>query len=203
VADEFGLEVGDDEINLAAYEAEKAYHGPTHAGLDNLAATYGGVLWFLKGSSVSYEPLQVDKPFEIVVGNTGIVADTHELIAGVARRKAADPLYYEQIIQEEHAIVTRARESLSQSDLEVVGRLMDRNHSLLQRIGVSCPELDLMVQTARRAGALGAKSTGGGGGGCMVALTPGVALQGRVALAIESEGFEVLCPRVGDVAVQQ
>ena len=80
-------------------------------------------------------------------------------------------------------------------------KLMDRNHALLQRIEVSCPELDTMVEISRRAGALGAKSTGGGGGGCMVALTPGAASQRRVALAIEKEGFETLCARVGEVAV--
>jgi mevalonate kinase len=200
--DEFGLEAGDDETNAAAYEGEKAYHGPTHAGLDNLAATYGGVLWFLRGAEIFHEPLQVKEPFEIVIGNTGIVANTHELIAGVARRRAADPVHYGRIIEEEHSIVTAARDSLESGDLTTMGQLMDWNHALLQRIEVSCPELDTMVETARRAGALGAKNTGGGGGGCMVALTPGEELQERVALAIEQKGFEALRTRVGEVAIQ-
>ena len=200
--DEFGLEAGDDETNAVAYEGEKAYHGPTHAGLDNLAATYGGVLWFLKGSEVFHEPLQLKEPFEVVIGNTGIVANTHELIAGVARRREADPGHHDKIVQEENTIVIAARKALERGDLQSMGGLMDRNHALLQRIEVSCPELDTMVEAARRAGALGAKNTGGGRGGCMVALTPGVELQERVALAIEMEGFEALRTRVGEVAIQ-
>jgi mevalonate kinase len=203
LADEFGLDVSDSEINTVAYEGEKAYHGPTHAGLDNLAATYGGVLWYLRGSQIFYEPLQLKMPFQIVLGNTGIVANTHELIAGVAQRKAADPARYDLTIQQARAIATAARDSLEHGDLETVGKLMDQNHTLLQSIEVSCPELDAMVEIARRAGALGAKSTGGGGGGCMLALTPSAELQERVALALESAGFEVLRAWVGEVTVQQ
>jgi mevalonate kinase len=74
---------------------------------------------------------------------------------------------------------------------------MNENHRLLQEIGVSCKELDYLVDLARAQGAFGAKLTGGGGGGCMTALTPGKELQEKVAVAIEKEGFEVLRTKIG------
>jgi mevalonate kinase len=74
---------------------------------------------------------------------------------------------------------------------------MNENHHLLQEIGVSSKELDMLVDLARKQGAFGAKLTGGGGGGCMTALTPGKDLQGKVLSAIKSLGFEVLSTKIG------
>jgi mevalonate kinase len=74
---------------------------------------------------------------------------------------------------------------------------MDENHRLLQEIEVSCKELDYLVDLARKQGAFGAKMTGGGGGGCMLALTPGKDLQEAVAAAMEDEGFKVLRTKIG------
>ena len=82
-------------------------------------------------------------------------------------------------------------------DIKKVGELMNENHRLLQEIGVSSKELDMLVDLARKQGAFGAKLTGGGGGGCMVALTPGKELQGKVANAIKGLGFEVLSTKIG------
>ena len=78
-----------------------------------------------------------------------------------------------------------------------VGELMNENHRLLQEIEVSCRELDYLANLARKMGAFGAKMTGGGGGGCTLALTPGIALQETIASAIEKEGFQVLRTKIG------
>ena len=74
---------------------------------------------------------------------------------------------------------------------------MNENHTLLQMIEVSSKELDYLVEVARKNGSFGAKMTGGGGGGCILALTPGNDLQEKVASAIKKEGFEVLKTRIG------
>ena len=91
----------------------------------------------------------------------------------------------------------KARRALENYDLKAVGEYMNENHRLLQEIEVSCKELDFLVDLAREHGALGAKMTGGGLGGNMVALTPGTELQEKVAQAIEKEGFDVLRTRIG------
>ena len=90
-----------------------------------------------------------------------------------------------------------ARKALESYDLKAVGKLMNENHKQLQEIEVSCKELDFLVGLAREQGAIGAKMTGGGLGGNMVALTPGKDLQEKVARAMEKEGFEVLKMKIG------
>jgi mevalonate kinase len=94
-------------------------------------------------------------------------------------------------------LVYAGRKALEDFDLKKVGSLMNENHILLQEIEVSSKELDYLVELARNDGSFGAKMTGGGGGGCILALTPGNNLQEKVALAIEKEGFEVLKTRIG------
>ena len=94
-------------------------------------------------------------------------------------------------------IIPKARTALETGDYRLVGNLMFENHRLLQEIEVSCSELDLLVNIARENGAWGAKMTGSGFGGYMIALTPTSALQDKVATAIKREGFEVLKTTIG------
>lgn len=196
LSDEFNLNFSDERINEIAYEGEKGYHG-TPSGIDNTAATFGGLIWFKRGERNIIERLSIEKGVEIVMGNTGIVANTKLAVAGVRERKEKFPEKYAEIFKEAERVAYEAREALRRFDLETVGRLMDKNHSLLQSIEVSSKELDLLVNIARESGALGAKMTGGGLGGYMVALTPGKELQEKVAKAIEKEGFEVLRTKMG------
>lgn len=199
IADEFGMNLSDEKINDLAYEAEKAYAG-TPSGIDNTAATYGGLIWFRRnlgeGPNV-IEKLSTRQPAEIVLCNTGIVADTKEMVAGVAERKKRNPEKYDSLFKQAEALAITAREALQEFDLRKVGKLMNENHRLLQEIEVSCRELDYLVTLARERGAFGAKLTGGGGGGCMVALTPRKELQEKVASAMERERFQVLRTRIG------
>ena len=199
MAEEFEMDLTDEKINEIAYEAEKAYAG-TPSGIDNTAATYGGLIWFkrnLSGGPNTIEKLSIKEPVEIVIGNTGIVADTKEMVAGVAARKKRNPEKYNPLFKQAEDLAFTARKALEEFDLRKVGELMNENHRLLQEIEVSCKELDYLVNLAREQGAFGAKLTGGGGGGCMVALTPRKELQETVATAMEKKGFKVLRTKIG------
>ena len=199
IAEEFNIDLSDERINDVAYEAEKAYAG-NPSGIDNTAATFGGLIWFKKnlvGGSNMIEQLGIREPVEIVIGNTGIVANTKAMVAGVAERKKQNPKKYDTIFRQAEKLAHEGRKALEEFDLRKVGELMNENHSLLQEIEVSCKELDYLVDLARKQGAFGAKMTGGGGGGCMLALTPGKELQEKVAAAMEDEGFEVLRTKIG------
>ncbi len=199
VVEEFEMKLSDEKINEAAYEAEKAYAG-TPSGIDNTAATYGGLIWFkrnLIGGPNTIEKMNIKEPVEIVIGNTRIVADTKEMVAGVAERKKRDPENYDPLFKQAEKLAFTARKALEAFDLRKVGMLMNENHRLLQEIEVSCKELDYLVNLAREQGAFGAKLTGGGGGGCMVALTPTEDLQETVATTMEKEEFEVLRAKIG------
>jgi hydroxymethylglutaryl-CoA reductase len=118
-------------------------------------------------------------------------------VEGVAERKRQNPQRYDLLFKQAEALAYAGRKALKVYDLKKMGELMNENHRLLQEIEVSSRELDLLVDIARKQGAYGAKLTGGGGGGCMTALTPTKDLQERVAKAIEKEGFEVLRTKIG------
>ncbi len=199
ISQELNLNLSNEKINAVAYEAEKAYAG-NPSGIDNTAATYGGLMWFKKnpaGGQDIVEKVHVKRPIEIVIGSTGKVANTKAMVEGVAERKKANPKKYDPLFKQAENLAVAGRKALEAGELKKVGDLMNENHRILQEIGVSSKELDLLVEMARKQGAFGAKLTGGGGGGCMVALTPGKEVQGKVASAFKTAGFEFLATKIG------
>jgi mevalonate kinase len=197
LADEFRLRLIDDEVNAASYQAEIAYHGTKTSGIDNTVSTYGGVIHLIRGEPNVIRKMKLKKPVEIVIGDTGIVSNTKVMLDRFAERKIESPGKYQRILDEAKQIANKALSSIEAFDLAEIGRLLNQTHLLLQEAEISCPELDLLVDLCRREGAVGAKLTGGGGGGCMLALTPGKKLQEKVARAIEREGFQAIRTMVG------
>ena len=196
LSDHYELNLSDEEINEIAYEGEKGYHG-TPSGIDNTASTFGGLIWFEKGENNVIEKIVPPNPIEIVMGNTGKVADTTAAVAGVRERKEKNPEKYKEIFDRAENIAYLAKDAIQDEDFRELGKLMNENHKLLQQIEVSSRELDFMVKLARDQGALGAKLTGGGLGGNIIALTPERDLQDDVANAIEKEGFQTLKTVIG------
>ena len=143
------------------------------------------------------DKISIHNPVEIVMGNTGKVANTTAAVAGVLERKEKEPEKYKQIFDRAENIAYLAKDALQDEDHKELGKLMNENHKLLQQIEVSSRELDFIVKLARDQGALGAKLTGGGLGGNVLALTPGRELQEEVATAIEKEGFQTLKTVIG------
>ncbi len=198
--DEFDLGLSIDEINHVAWEGEFAYHGEP-SGVDNTASCYGGLMLFQlrdgKKEQKIVEKITVERPVEVVLGNSGISADTRKLDELVEREKKKDPEGFRkklELITEQAFGVKKALEAY---DLETVGKIMTENHSILIDMGLSHEKLIYLCDLARKKGAFGAKLTGGGMGGYMVALTPGKELQNRVAGAMEDEGFAVIRAAVG------
>lgn len=177
-----------DEINEAGYEGEKGYHG-TPSGIDNTAATFGGVLKFQRtdGAPV-FEKKKIAAPIRIVYASTGITSSTTAVVGDVRAKKEADPAWFDALLNKYVALVEKAEVALDANDLATVGALMNENHTLCQELTVSCAELDNLVQAARDAGAIGAKMSGTGRGGLMLALTPTEAIQEAVAKALKDAG---------------
>ena len=157
----------DEEVNAFTYEIEKLHHG-TPSGIDNTVITYAKPVYFVKGRSI--EVFKVEQPFTIVIANTGISAPTKESVADVRKLWEADKVRWETVFDEIGEIVDQARKAIESGQWEMLGDLMNQNHSLLQKMTVSSPELDQLVEAARNARALGAKLSGGGRGGNMIAL---------------------------------
>ena len=192
----YNMDLPDEEINDIAYEGEKGYHG-NPSGIDNTASTFGGLIWFEKGDNNVMDKISPPSPIEIVMGNTGKVADTSAAVAGVRERKEINPEKYAEVFDRAENIAYLAKDALQDEDYPELGKLMNENHKLLQQIEVSSKELDFLVKLARDNGALGAKLTGGGLGGNIIALTPGRELQEEVSNAIEKEGFQTLKTVIG------
>jgi mevalonate kinase len=159
--------VSDEQINEMAYEIEKIHHG-TPSGIDNTVITYAKPVFFIKGQPM--ETFKVGKPFTIVIGDTGIAAPTKEAVSDVHKLWEADNERWEKVFDQIGEIVQKARRRIENGEWEALGELMNRNHEYLQELSVSSPELDRMVDAARKAGALGAKLSGGGRGGNIIAL---------------------------------
>jgi mevalonate kinase len=196
LSDHYDLNLSDEDINDVSYEGEKGYHG-NPSGIDNTASTYGGLIWFERAENSKMDKITIPTPIEIILGNTGKVANTSEAVKGVRERKEKNPSKYTEIFNRAENIAYLARNALVNEDLVELGKLMNENHKLLQQIEVSSKELDFLVKLARDQGALGAKLTGGGLGGNIIALTPGRDLQDDVANAIEKEGFQTVKTVIG------
>lgn len=159
----------DEQVSDLAFEIEKYHHG-TPSGIDNTVVTYAKPVYFVKGEPI--EVLKVKTPFTIVIAGTGIPSSTKEAVCDVREHRDKKPEKYETLFSAIGGIAKTARQIIKKGVPESLGPLMDENHALLRTMRVSSPELDNLIIAARNAGALGAKMSGGGRGGNMIALAP-------------------------------
>lgn len=197
IAQAVPLELSEDEVNAAGYEGEKGYHG-TPSGIDNTAATFGGLLRFQRtDADPIFEKKELKEPIRIVYAATGITSSTTEVVGDVRAKKEDDPEWFDGLFQKYLALVPKAEKALEDGDLVELGNLMNENHTLCQELTVSCKESDALCAAATEAGALGAKMSGTGRGGLMLALTPTEETQNAVA-----EALEKLAPQVWKTSFQ-
>jgi len=162
-----GRPLPNEQVSELAYEVEKRYHG-TPSGIDNTVITYNMPVYFVRGQPVAI--FHVSRPFTIVIGDTGIKSPTATAVGDLRKFWQADPIPYERLFDQTGQIAEAARRLIESGRTAELAPLMQDNHRLLQEMGVSSPELDHLVQTAQASGALGAKLSGGGRGGNMIAL---------------------------------
>jgi mevalonate kinase len=195
--EEFNLGYPTEEINRVAWQGEFPYHGVA-SGVDNTASTYGGLLLFrlIKGMQ-HFERIKTPQPFEIVLANSGITANTALLDEFSERQKKEDPDLFSSRMQTITDQAYNMKQALEAGDLHSVGTIMTTNHKLLREMEYSHETLDDLCELALEKGAWGAKVTGGGRGGYMVALTPGEKLQDTVASAFDRGGYKIIRAVIG------
>lgn len=196
----FNLNLSEEQINQAAFIGESAVHG-TPSGIDNSVSVFGGVLKFCKTnkclsnpgkSNFSYSKIQISKPIRIVIIDSGKQTDTKRVVSTVRDFIEKNPDKTKMIFEQYKDIFNIGLNALESNNLEKLGMCMNQNHSLLQQLGVSCPELDEIVDQARVLGALGAKLTGTGRGGLVFALTPEIDKQDLIARYFDARGYFVI-----------
>lgn len=184
----FSLKLSKKEIFEISYTVNLLIQG-VGSGFDIAAATYGGTIEYVKGGTTLNKLKLHSLP--LVVGYSGIKADTPYYIRKVAEAFKNKKEELSTLFEEIQSYVLLAKEGLESGDLASVGVAMTKNHSVLQRLGVSIPKLDEMVNASIQSGAWGAKLSGAGGGDCMIALVdPKKRLD--VESAIQKVGGEVI-----------
>jgi mevalonate kinase len=186
LAQHFDRALSAEEVSRLVYQTEIELHG-TPSGIDNSVVAYERPIYFVKDAVML--PLKVGAPLHLVVGHTGVASRTRDAVAQVRRRWQADRSAYDSLFDRIGATADEAKEAIGVGYLEQLGRLMDLNGQLLDDLGVSSVELKRLIAAARKAGALGAKLSGGGLGGCMIALVLPQS-GGPVAQALRSAGAE-------------
>lgn len=159
------------------------------SGFDVAASTYGGTLYFVAAGKI-IEPLSVQE-VPLIVGYTGVKADTTSLIKQVAEKKEKNPEKVERIFQAIAKLVEDVKPRMLEGDWERVGKLMDFNQEYLRDLGVSSEKLEALISAAKKAGAWGAKLSGAGGGDCMIALGSGEK-RDAIQKAIADAGGQVI-----------
>jgi len=167
LAKHFSKSLEPEEVSKLAYETERIHHG-TPSGIDNTVIAYEAPIYFLKGKPA--ERFRVGRPLLIAIGDTGVASPTKLAVEEVRRAWQGEPARYERLFDQIGEIASQARKAMEKGSLGQIGSLMDANQALLERLGVSSGQLGGLVEAARGGGALGAKLSGAGKGGNMIAL---------------------------------
>lgn len=185
-----GIERSRAALGEAALCWERVFHG-NPSGIDNTMSAVGGVALYRRGDAL--RPLRALEPLRLVIGQSGESSSTKEMVALVGAQLESDPARVRRTFERIEVLVRDAAKAIESADHAALGRLLDLNHEALSSLSLCTKRLDEMCRAARGAGALGAKMTGAGGGGCMFALVSSdeEALRLRVVLGEASFVAEV------------
>jgi mevalonate kinase len=204
LAAHLGHELPAEVVSTLVYTSEQRFHG-TPSGIDNSVIAFERPIWFVRRPTTDnqatqnlIEPVTIVAPFRLLIGDTGVRSLTHLPVGEVRQRWQAETACYESLFDAVAACVIRARAALAKGDIRALGALLNENQALLEQIGVSSDDLDRLVVAARTAGALGAKLSGAGWGGVMIALVMPADGE-RVAAALAEAG----AARVLETAVER
>ena len=190
-----GVDLEHNQISELVFDAEKIVHG-TPSGIDNTVVAYESPVYFVKGE----DPLTFDsgRIFYLVIGDTGIEASTKETVGNVRKLWEKEPNLMNGYFDEIANVTEGGKMAIEEGNKEAVGELMNKNHELLNKIGVGHPLLEKLVDLTLDAGALGAKLTGGGGGGNMVALANNAEEQAEIREKITEAGYRAYQTTFGE-----
>ncbi len=189
-----GLGLDDARVNAIAFEVEKLAHG-TPSGIDNTLATLARPMLFRNDGALQYELLDLVQAPPLVIAWGAETGRTSEMVSAVRARYERARSHYDALFDEMDALGREGSELLSAGDWTALGSLMNICQGLLNAIGVSTPQLERMIALARHSGAAGAKLTGAGGGGAVVALCPGAV--DEVGAALRRSGYVTFIPGAG------
>ena len=181
VFDYYQAELPHDILEILVNRAEMIAH-MNPSGLDAKTCLSDQPIRFIK--NVGFTELEMDLSAYLVIADTGVYGHTREAIQ-VVQNKGKDALPFLHALGE---LTQQAEDAISQKDAEGLGQILSQAHFHLKEIGVSSPEADSLVETALSHGALGSKMSGGGLGGCIIALADNLTHAQELAERLEEKG---------------
>lgn len=157
------------EVSALVFEVERIHHG-TPSGIDNTVIAYERPVYFVRGETPGPVLMSVGAPFSLLIADTGLPSPTRRMVDLVRSEWQRDPVRCQALFRRIGDISRNARRRIELGQIDSLGPLLNENHIMLGELGVSSSVLDKLVNAARAAGALGAKLSGAGRGGNMLAL---------------------------------
>jgi mevalonate kinase len=174
------------EVSGLVFEVERIHHG-TPSGIDNTVIAYEQPIYFVRGETSGPALISVGAPFALLIADTGLPSLTRRLVGRVRVGWQRDPTRYQALFERIGGIARNARRRIESGEVDRLGVLMNENHAALVELGVSSAILDGLVGAAQAAGASGAKLSGAGQGGNMLALVDDKTVR-DVAVALTTAG---------------
>ena len=194
VAKYLGISLSPEEESELVFRAEEVVHG-TPSGIDNNVIVYEKPILFVKGEAPKI--LYSKKDLYIVIGQSGVESSTMEMVKNIRKLVKKNPNEFEIKFDKIGKLVKESEKSIENGRVDKIGVLMNENQEILREMQLSHPELETIIEIAKKAGALGAKLTGKGGGGNVVAISDKVETQKLIANSIEGAGYRVCKTKVG------
>jgi mevalonate kinase len=186
-----GIAESRERVLSGAAAWEQVFHGNA-SGVDAAAAYAGSCIWFTKEHGP--EPMFVAVPLHLAICLAGPPASTKEMVANVRTLGERRPDLLGKSLAGIESLVKNAKLCIEAGDVHGLGQLMNYNQMLLSGLFLSTPEIERACAVARDAGALGAKLTGAGGGGAVIALAE--TTPAPLEAAFRAAGFEALSTEI-------
>ena len=171
-----------------AIESERLIHKRT-SGADCYVSTFGGLIQY-RSKSKGFKKLEAKGSLSLVVASTGVKHSTADLVAGVKRFKDRNKMLFESLAKQASDICLQASTALASGKCDKIGELMNENQIILQQIGVSHHKAEDLIDICSKAGAVGAKITGAGGGGAVIALAATKQDSTKIASHVKAAGYQ-------------
>lgn len=171
-----------------AIESERLIHKRT-SGADCYVSTFGGLMQYY-GKSKSFKNIETKRSLSLVVASTGIKHSTSDLVAGVKRFKDTNRILFESLSRQASDICLQACTAIESGKCDKIGELMNENQIILQQIGISHHKVRDIIDICSKAGAMGAKITGAGGGGAVIALAASKQESTKIASHVKAAGYQ-------------
>ncbi len=198
----FGEQVSDDDLIERAFALERVFHG-NPSGVDHTTIVSGGVVSYQRDpdtQAVTTSRIALARRVPLVIATAGPHAGTKNAVTALRERARRHPDHYRHLYDGIGALSRAARTHLERGELAATGELMDLNQGYLNALGVSTPAIEVLCATARERGALGAKLSGAGGGGAVIALVDdGADAQDAIVRAFSAAGYAAFATELSSI----